>query len=753
MADKKSDKRSGAKDGDRPMRRRPSSNNAPASNDAPGRTAGAAPFRKRDAEKPAGRRDAKRDSQPRSDNKPRGAGKRTKPAPAPVEKTSAFAGERIAKAMARAGVCSRRDAEDWIAAGRVAVNGRVLTSAAVNVTETDRIEIDGAPMQARERTRLFLFHKPQGLVTTAADPEGRPTVFAYLDERHPDLPRLVSVGRLDINTEGLLLLTNDGGLARTLELPATGWTRRYRVRAHGDIDQARLDRLREGVTIDDIHYAPIDARLERVQGANAWIALALTEGKNREVKRVMEHLGLDVTRLIRVSYGPFQLGDLAEGAVEEVKLKVLRDQLGKSLAELAGVDFASPLREATPAEAQETRERLDKRPRKHVSVLREQRTERSEKGPRARIERSATADRKGRAVAVERVTPARPARKNEEESGSRNARRFEALRGEGRPPRRGEAAGAMERPRRAREESATRPARAGAGERRAPRGEGAWSERPARAPRAGAGPEGRAPRRPRDAGPRFDERPPRRTRDGDGGERFERRDQDGAQPSRDHARSRPRDGGANRFEDRRPRRDAEGGGGRPWRDAGPEGRPPRRPRDSGAGGERFERRVAGEGPAPRDPARGRPRDGGAKRFDDRSPRRDAGPEGRPPRRPRDSGAGGERFERRVSGEGPAPRGPARSRPRDGGANHFDERPPRRDAGPEGRPPRRPRDGGAAPDRAARGPGAGKAPPQGRGAFASESRGAPRKGPPRSRAPGGPGKGSGKGPGRGKPRGV
>ena len=247
--------------------------------------------------------------------------------------------------MARAGVCSRRDAERWIAEGRVAVNGRVQTSPAFNVSDSDKITVDGAPMQARERTRLFLFHKPAGYVTTARDEEGRATVFSYLEERHPDLPRLVSVGRLDINTEGLLLLTNDGGLARTLELPATGWTRRYRVRAHGAIDQAQLDSLGDGVTIDGVHYAPIEARLEREQGANVWIAMNLTEGKNREIKRVMAHLGLDVTRLIRVSYGPFQLGDLAEGAVEEVRLKMLREQLGKSLAELAGVDFAAPLRE------------------------------------------------------------------------------------------------------------------------------------------------------------------------------------------------------------------------------------------------------------------------------------------------------------------------------------------------------------------------------------------------------------------------
>ena len=366
--------------------------------------------------------------------------RRAKPAPAPAAREKSFEGERIAKIMARAGVCSRRDAEDWIAQGRVAVNGRVLTSPAFNVREGDKIEIDGAPMQERERTRLFLFHKPPGYVTTAHDPEGRATVFAYLTERHADLPRVVSVGRLDINTEGLLLLTNDGGLARTLELPATGWTRRYRVRVHGAIDQARLDALKAGVTIDDIRYAPIDARLERVQGANAWIAMSLTEGKNREIKRVMEHLGLDVTRLIRVSYGPFQLGDLAEGAVEEVRLKTLREQLGKSLAALAGVDFSSPLREPSATEKQELRERAEKRPRKHVSVLRSERDEKNAAGPRARVERSATADRKGRAVAVERVTPTGSGARDA--TTTRNGRRFEAMRGDARPPRRRETRGA-----------------------------------------------------------------------------------------------------------------------------------------------------------------------------------------------------------------------------------------------------------------------------------------------------------------------
>ncbi len=251
-------------------------------------------------------------------------------------------GERIAKAMARAGIASRRDAEAMILAGRVSVNGETLTSPARNVTEDDRILIDGEPMPLRERSRLWIFHKPRGLVTTARDPEGRQTVFDVLPE---DLPRVVAVGRLDINTEGLLLLTNDGGLAKVIAHPDTGWLRRYRVRAHGDTDQAQLDKLAKGVTIDGMEYGPIEAMLDRVQGDNVWLTLGLREGKNREVKRILEHLGLSVNRLIRLSFGPFQLGDLEVGLVEEIRTRVLKDQLGKSLAEQAGVDFDSPVRE------------------------------------------------------------------------------------------------------------------------------------------------------------------------------------------------------------------------------------------------------------------------------------------------------------------------------------------------------------------------------------------------------------------------
>ena len=259
--------------------------------------------------------------------------------------TSSHPGERIAKVIARAGLASRRQAEAWIAAGRVAVNGAVIASPALNVTARDRIEVDGQPLPRRVRTRLFRYHKPRGLVTTHADPQGRDTIFRALPK---GLPRLISVGRLDINTEGLLLLTNDGGLARVLELPATGWLRRYRVRAFGRVTQEQLDRLKGGATIAGMHYAPIEATLDREQGANVWLSFAIREGKKREVRKVLESLGLKVNRLIRVSYGPFELGDLADGAVEEVETAELRRILGPDIAGEAEADFESPIEDEEP---------------------------------------------------------------------------------------------------------------------------------------------------------------------------------------------------------------------------------------------------------------------------------------------------------------------------------------------------------------------------------------------------------------------
>lgn len=245
-------------------------------------------------------------------------------------------GDRIAKVMARAGLCSRRDAERWIADGRVFVNGKQLDSPALNISADDEVVVDGKTMPTKERTRLWLYHKPKGLVSSNKDSEGRPTVFASLPK---EMPRVISVGRLDINTEGLLLLTNDGSLARHLELPSTGWLRRYRVRAFGRITQANLDEIADGVAIEGVLYGAIEAELERVQGSNVWITIGIREGKNREVKKILEHLGLVVNRLIRTSYGPFQLGDVATGDVKEIKSRTLRDQLGAALVSDLGLSF------------------------------------------------------------------------------------------------------------------------------------------------------------------------------------------------------------------------------------------------------------------------------------------------------------------------------------------------------------------------------------------------------------------------------
>jgi 23S rRNA pseudouridine2605 synthase len=371
---------------------------------------------------------------------PSGTAVRTRKPPRSVSATPAVdegrsdGRERIAKAMARAGVASRRDAEAMIAEGRVSLNDQPVTTPATLVGPHDRIALDGAPIAARERTRLWLFHKPRGLVTTARDPEGRPTVF---DALPPELPRVVTIGRLDINTEGLLLLTNDGGLARVLAHPETGWLRRYRVRAYGEIDQATLDGLADGITVDEMHYGPIEAKLERQQGDNVWLTLGLREGKNREVKRVLEHLGLRVNRLIRVSFGPFQLGDLGEGAIEEVRTAILRDQLGERLAAEAGVDLIGPAA-AAEASGPERREAFEERVggkgrgrddhgRPARSIWRDSETEerrpaststrvprrgadpraaREESGTREHRRASPVTDPKGRRVRVERIVSA-----------------------------------------------------------------------------------------------------------------------------------------------------------------------------------------------------------------------------------------------------------------------------------------------------------------------------------------------------------
>ena len=345
------------------------------------------------------------------------------------------AGQRIAKVIARAGLASRREAEAWIAAGRIAVNGTTIASPAIDVTGSDRITVDGEPLPARQRTRLFLYHKRRGLMTTHADPQGRPTIFQNLPR---DLPRLISVGRLDFNTEGLLLLTNDGTLARVLELPATAWLRRYRVRAHGSITQDRLDGLRHGVVIDDIHYGPIEAALDRVQGSNVWLTLGIREGKNREIRNVLGHLGLGVTRLIRISFGPFQLGELGEGEVEEVRTRVLREQLGEKLVKLSGADFSAsrqpaprkprhdewrenetrPVAHQKPLEKAKRRTSSDHAWRVHEEGQRTKKLYRKFHRTRSdsqelpeRIERAQSdtlTDRKGRQVPVERYPPTSP---------------------------------------------------------------------------------------------------------------------------------------------------------------------------------------------------------------------------------------------------------------------------------------------------------------------------------------------------------
>ncbi|QFT57303.1 Ribosomal large subunit pseudouridine synthase B [Sulfitobacter sp. THAF37] len=254
-------------------------------------------------------------------------------------------GDRIAKVLARAGVASRREAERMIEAGRVSVNGKQIMSPALNVTASDHITVDGKDVSAPEPPRMWLYHKPPGLVSTDRDEKDRETIYAALPD---DMPRVMSVGRLDINSEGLLLLTNDGGIKRKLELPSTGWLRKYRVRVNGRPEDKTLAPLRKGLVIDGERFQPMTVTLDRQQGANAWLTVGLREGKNREIRRAMEAVGLTVNRLIRVSYGPFQLGELKAGEVEEIRRKIVRDQLGLELPDDSGTAVKKPRKVQRP---------------------------------------------------------------------------------------------------------------------------------------------------------------------------------------------------------------------------------------------------------------------------------------------------------------------------------------------------------------------------------------------------------------------
>ena len=604
--------------------------------------------------------------------------------------------ERIAKVIARAGAASRRDAEVMIEQGRVAVDGHVISSPALDVLPTARITIDGDRLPARERTRLWLYHKPSGLVATNHDPEGRTTLFETLPE---DLPRVITIGRLDINTEGLLLLTNDGGLARVLGHPETGWLRRYRVRAYGQITQDKLDAVRGGVVIDGENFGPVVATRDREVGDNTWLTVDLREGKNREVKRVLEHLGLIVNRLIRISFGPFQLGELAEGQVDEVRSKVLRDQLGEQLATIAGVDFDTPVRNEN---------RLDREPAH----------ENERGGGRAPQGRGAPPDRDAARGRGERPRSGAP---HGQERGPRREAGDE--RGQRKPRE-----GAYHR---AREESGDAPRDILL---RAEEGRGAiWRDvdttqmKPQRTgPRRGADPR--------------EERNERAERDAAGGRERVRakpiEDPNGRRVQVERVNTErvnvERVSGASPDLPRKPRYTRADF-------AAPSGeeRPFRRPREEG---DRPPRREAGDRPPRRD-------------FGDRPPRTDGD---RPFNRPRtnrpDGERGGDGFKPRAPRGDFKDRGDFKERSASGPRKDFGDRPPRRDFGdkpPRGnfgdRSPRadgertfRPRADGDRPARSFSGAGERS---EGRGGFGGKPPG--RNGPGR----GGPGRG---GPGHGGP---
>lgn len=333
-------------------------------------------------------------------------------------------GERIAKRLARAGVCSRRDAERWIADGRVRVNGVTLESPAFLVRDGDRIQVDGQNVGEPEPTRLWRYHKPEGLITTARDEKGRATVFDHLPST---MPRVISVGRLDLSSEGLLLLTNDGALARHLELPSTGWLRRYRIRVHGVPTPETMKKLADGVVVDGLAYGPIETVIDRTVGYNSWLTVGLREGKNREVRRVFDYLGLPVSRLIRVAYGPFQLGKLERGAVEEVPRRVLRDQMPGFFP----VEEGEAEAEAKPSPGTAPRMRYDRLPKSMTAPAGATKGKAKPSAAKARdnVERAlgggrkATPARKPAAPRVQEAEAPKPARRGPAAQLSESARR------------------------------------------------------------------------------------------------------------------------------------------------------------------------------------------------------------------------------------------------------------------------------------------------------------------------------------------
>lgn len=532
-----------------------------------------------------------------------------KPAQGP-EAVSNTSAERIAKVIARSGVASRRDAEKMILAGRVSVNGKKVDTPALDVLPTDKVTIDGKPIDAPQETRVWLYYKPLGLVTTEKDEQGRRTIF---DEMPEGMPRVLNIGRLDLNSEGLLLLTNDGGLKRRLELPETGWLRKYRVRVNGRPNEATFDPLRRGITIEGEDFQPMEISLDRQQGANAWLTVGIREGKNREIRRAMTEVGLTVNRLIRVSYGPFRLNDMQPGTVVEVKRKLLRDQLGDRL--FLGVEDGRPARA----------ERMAPKPR----------------GRRDEGEGESRAPRRG-------PPPARREGEEAPRKGFGRQRDFaEGNEGAPRKPRFGREGEESKRP------FGKRPFDKADGEKRP------YTPRPPREGEEGRS-EGRFGERKGSFGkPRSFGAKSHRDESAEGKRPFTRRDEgEGRKPRAEGFGGKPREG----FEGKKPyaRRDGEGFEGRkPYtpREGG-EDRKPRAPRGEGFEGKKPYARRDGEGFGGKKPYA--PRGERSEGYDDRKPRapRGEGFEGRKPYTPREGGRsegyGDKKPYQRREGEGGKP---------------------------------------------------------------------------------------------------